>query len=73
MSAYKDEKQGTWYVYFRFTNWKGERKQKLKRGFLTKREALEWERVFLQQQSADIDITPAHKYSYCYDRPVVPE
>ena len=25
----EDEKQGTWYVYFRFTNWKGERKQKL--------------------------------------------
>lgn len=57
MSAYKDEKQGTWYVYFRFTNWKGERKQKLKRGFPTKREALEWERVFLQQQSADMDMT----------------
>lgn len=57
MSAYKDEKQGTWYAYFRFTNWKGERKQKLKRGFSTKREALEWERVFLQQQSSDLDMT----------------
>lgn len=57
MSAYKDEKKGTWYAYFRFTDWKGERKQKLKRGFATKREALNWEQVFLQQKSSDMDMT----------------
>ena len=56
MSAYKDEKKGTWYAYFRFTDWKGERKQKLKRGFATKREALNWEQVFLQQKSSDMDM-----------------
>ena len=29
----------------------------MKRGFPTKREALEWERTFLQQQTADLDMT----------------
>jgi len=41
----------------RYTNWKGERKQKCKRGFATRKEALDWEREFLQQQSADMDMT----------------
>ena len=31
--------------------------KKMKRGFKTKREALEWERTFLQQQTADLDMT----------------
>lgn len=46
MGAYKD-KNGTWYAQFRFTNWKGEPDRKTKRGFATKREALDWERDFL--------------------------
>ena len=50
MVAYKD-KNGKWFTSFRFTDWKGERKQKLKRGFFTKREAIEWEREFLQQKT----------------------
>ena len=37
MSVYKDTKQGTWYVSFRYEDWKGEKKQKLKRGFRTKK------------------------------------
>ena len=44
MAAFKNKANGTWYVQFRYTDWKGERQQKLKRGFATKREALEWER-----------------------------
>ena len=47
MPAYKDNAKGTWYVSFYFQNWKGERERKLKRGFRTKKEALEWEREFL--------------------------
>ena len=39
MPAYKDSKTGKWYVQFRYTDWKGERQQKLKRGFATKKEA----------------------------------
>jgi len=38
-------------------NWKGERKQKCKRGFATKREAQEWERKFQLQNSADLDMS----------------
>lgn len=56
MAAFKD-KNGTWFCSFRYNNWKGERKQKLKRGFDTKREALEWERKFLLQQTADLTMT----------------
>ena len=57
MPAYKDNAKGTWYVSFYFQNWKGERERKLKRGFRTKKEALEWEREFLQKQAADMDMT----------------
>ena len=56
MSAYKDEKQGTWYVSFRYVDWTGEKKQKLKRGFRTKREALEYEAEFKRKASADMDM-----------------
>ena len=38
MAVYKDNATGTWRVIYRFTNWKGERKQTQKRGFATKRE-----------------------------------
>jgi len=57
MSAYKDDKTGAWYVYFRYTDRTGERKQKMKRGFPTKREALEWEREFLQKTAADLSMS----------------
>lgn len=32
MAVYKDNATGTWRVIYRFTNWKGERKQTQKRG-----------------------------------------
>lgn len=57
MPAYKDKEKGTWYVSFYFVNWKGARERKLKRGFSTKREALEFEREFLQQKTADLTMT----------------
>lgn len=38
MPAYKNKDNGTWYVMTQYTNWKGERKPKCKRGFDTKRE-----------------------------------
>ena len=52
MAAFKNKNNGTWYVQFRYTDWKGERQQKLKRGFATKKEALAWEREFLMQKQA---------------------
>ena len=57
MPVYKDEKNGRWYAMVRYENWKGQRKQKCKRGFATKREALEWERTFQQQSAGDLDMT----------------
>lgn len=56
MGAYKD-KNGTWYAQFRFTNWKGEPDRKTKRGFATKKEALEWERDFLTQSAGKLEMT----------------
>ena len=50
MAAFKNKANGTWYVQFRYTDWKGERQQKLKRGFATKKEAQAWEREFLMQK-----------------------
>ncbi len=41
MPVFKNESNNTWYVMARYMNWKGERKQKCKRGFSTKREAQE--------------------------------
>ena len=58
MPAYKDNAKGTWYASFYFENWTG--KKKMKRGVKTKREALEWERTFLQQQTAERIICNAH-------------
>ena len=57
MPAYKDKAKGTWYVSFYYEDWTGKKVKKMKRGFPTKREALEWERTFLQQQTADLEMT----------------
>ena len=57
MAVYKESKTNTWRVIYRYTDWKGERKQTQKRGFITKREALAWEREQLQKVSADLDMT----------------
>ena len=57
MPVFKNEDNGTWYVMARYVNWKGERKQKCKRGFTTKKEAQEWERMFQLQNSSDLDMS----------------
>ena len=57
MPAYKDKEKGTWYATFYYEDWTGKKVKKMKRGFPTKREALEWERTFLQQQTADLEMT----------------
>ena len=36
MPVFKNEGNGTWYVMARYVNWKGERKQKCKRGLDTR-------------------------------------
>ena len=54
MSAYKDKTQGTWYVSFRYIDWTGKKTQKLKRGFKTKKEALDYEKEFIRKTAADM-------------------
>ena len=56
MAAYKD-KNGKWYISVYYDTWDGKRSRKVKRGFSTKREALEWEREFLNQEKGDLDMT----------------
>ncbi|MFR4917901.1 MAG: tyrosine-type recombinase/integrase [Coprococcus phoceensis] len=62
MTAYKDEKTGKWFAKFYYTNWQGIKKQKWKRGFATKKEALGFERDFLEKQSANPDMTFQNLY-----------
>lgn len=49
MPSYYDEKQKTWYCKFYYTDWTGQRHQKLKRGFKRQRDAKDWERSFLEK------------------------
>ena len=57
MSVYKEPKTNTWRVIYRYTDWKGERKQSQKRGFPTKREALAWEQEQKNRAASDLDMT----------------
>lgn len=58
MGAYRDENNnGKWICKLTYRNWKGEKIVKKKRGFKTKKEALEWERNFLIEQGDSIDMT----------------
>ena len=72
MSAHKNSTNGTWYVQFRYIDWKGERKNKLKRGFATKKEALAWERQFLMQTHADLNMT-LESFCELYEQDIKPK
>ena len=72
MAAFKNKDNGTWYVQFRYTDWQGNRQQKLKRGFATKREAQEWEREFLLKKQADINMT-LESFAQLYEKDVKPK
>ena len=72
MAAFKDKNNGSWYVQFRYTDWKGERQQKFKRGFATKREAQAWEREFLMQKQADVNMT-FESFVALYEKDVKPK
>lgn len=56
MSVYKDKAQGTWYTVFRYIDWTGKKKQKMKRGFKTKKEALNYEAEFKRTMAANLDM-----------------
>ncbi len=60
MPAYYDEKTKKWFCKFYYVDYTGTRKQKKKRGFSLKREAVEWERNFLERQQG----TAVHSMSF---------
>ena len=72
MAAFKDKKNGSWYVQFRYTDWRGERQQKLKRGFATKKDAQAWEREFLMQKQADVNMS-FESFVELYEKDVKPK
>lgn len=57
MAVYKEAKTNTWKVYYRYSDWQGNRKQTTKRGFPTKREAQAWEREQMNKVQADLNMT----------------
>ena len=71
MAVFRNEKNGSWYVMTRYADWKGERRQKCKRGFATKKEAQEWERMFQLQNTADMDMS-FEAFTELYEKDVRP-
>ena len=57
MPAYKEKDRNTWTVKIKHKNWSGQIKWVTKRGFATKREALQYERDFLTRQSGNLDMS----------------
>ena len=56
MAAFKNKDNGTWYVQFRYT----------------KREALEWEREFLMEKQADVNMS-FESFVALYEKDIKPK
>ena len=56
----------------RYNDWQGNAKQKCKRGFATKREAVQWEREFLRKEQSNVDMTFESFYE-CYRNDLKPK
>ena len=57
MAVIKNKKTGMWEVRTYYKDLTGERKQKTKRGFVKKNEALEWERNFKLKENQSISMS----------------
>lgn len=57
MPAYKDKNTGKWYFSIRYQDDFGANKRKVRRGFKTKKLALEAEREFLNKETGEIEMT----------------
>lgn len=57
MTVTKNEERGYWEVFFYYNDFTGKRKQKHKRGFKTKRDAIAWAEQFITRQSHNLDMT----------------
>ena len=55
MAVSKDTEKGTWTSQIWVEDWQGKKKHKKKRGFASKKEALEWERNMLLASKTDAD------------------
>ena len=47
MAVYKDAKRGTWYSQVSYVDHHGERQRTTKRGFATRKAAVEWEKDYI--------------------------
>lgn len=56
MAIIKNKKTGLWEVRTYYKDWTGERKQKTKRGFKRKSDALDWERAFKLKEEHSINM-----------------
>lgn len=56
MTATKNQQKGYWEIQFYYKDWTGTRRKKHKRGFKTKREAIEWAEDFKQKQSQSMEM-----------------
>ncbi|MBQ6018074.1 MAG: Arm DNA-binding domain-containing protein, partial [Clostridiales bacterium] len=56
MSVHIDNRTGKWFSMVYYDDVYGNRKQKCKRGFRTKRQALDWESEFLKTDSGELDM-----------------
>jgi len=54
--ARKNPSTGKWDAQYSYTDWQGKRKKTTKRGFRTKREAVEWYDHFRATQDADFNM-----------------
>ena len=54
MSVTKDSKTGKWMSQIRIKDWTGKEVHKKKRGFSTKKEALQWEKEFIEQSNGSV-------------------
>ena len=57
MSVTKDGGTGRWMSQVRVTDWTGKTIHKKKRGFQTRKEALQWERDFISQSTGSLGMT----------------
>lgn len=57
MSVTKDAKTNKWMSQIRITDWAGKTVHKKKRGFSTKKEALQWEHDFISQSTGSLGMT----------------
>ena len=71
MPAYRDELRGTWTAKFQYRNWMGQQKWITRRGFKTKRAALEFELNFKSKDQGHLDM-PLSMFTELYLKDVKP-